>query len=67
MNSRTLTLAAYALVAVLAVVVELLARSDRTRLPTFASTVSSGLVRRSTQLGLFAAWWWLGWHFITAG
>ncbi len=67
MTSRTLTLAAYGLVAVAAVILDLVARSGRVKLPTFGACVSVGLARRSTQLGLLAAWWWLGWHFITAG
>jgi hypothetical protein len=27
--------------------------------------VTWAMRRRTTQVGLILAWWWLGWHFIT--
>ena len=66
MSSRDWTILAYGSVIALAVLVEAVARWGVGRVPTFAGFLGSSLSRRSTQIGLLVAWWWLGWHFITA-
>lgn len=65
MTSREITIAVYCAVIVAGTVVEVLARTGRTRLCTLSGCVTHQVVRRSTQLGLIVAWWWLGWHFLT--
>lgn len=60
------TVAAYAAIAVLTILAEVAAGLGWWRLPRLGTTVTWALRRRSTQLGLLLAWWWLGWHFVTA-
>jgi hypothetical protein len=36
------------------------------KVPALAVTLRWAIRRRSTQLGFLLAWWWLGWHYITA-
>lgn len=64
---RILTLGVYLLVGLLMVCVECVARfGAHPKVPTLAATFRWAMRRRSTQLGFLLAWWWLGWHFITA-
>lgn len=65
MTTRLLTWAAYGLVAALALAGALVARARPAVLATLGQVATWAMRRRSTQLGLLLAWWWLGWHFIT--
>ena len=64
MSSRSMTIGAYAVLALMLVVTEVVAR----RQPRAATTVTDMVRRvcrtRSGQLTLVLAWWWLGWHFL---
>lgn len=64
---RLVTISVYVLIGLTLVGVELAARRGSTRVPTGSALVRWALRRRSTQIGLLLAWWWLGWHFVTAG
>jgi hypothetical protein len=67
MISRILTIAVYIVIGLGLAGLEWRARTHpESRVPTLAATFRWALRRRSTQLGLLLAWWWLGWHFITA-
>ncbi len=67
MISRVLTISVYVVIGVALVGLEWAARVGTTRqLPTLAATLQWAMRRRSSQLGLLLAWWWLGWHVITA-
>lgn len=66
MTSRDATIAAYAVVAAAAVTVQVLAVTRRVDVASFGKVLTWALRRRSTQIGVLFAWWWLGWHFITA-
>jgi hypothetical protein len=63
-SSHSLTVVAYAALALALVATEILAH----RRPDAVASVS-GMVRRvcrtrAGQLCLVLAWWWLGWHFL---
>ena len=67
MTTRFLTIVGFAAFLLLAVAMEAVARTGRTRLPTldavFASARRSPLGRAIT----FAVWFWFGWHFLARG
>jgi Family of unknown function (DUF6186) len=65
MSSYNATVAAYAAVLVLGVVAELVALTAPRLWAGFGQVLTWALRRRSTQLGLVLAWWWLGWHWAT--
>ena len=66
MSSWAVTVTAFSSVAVVAVVVQLVALRRPDRVASFGRVLTWAMRRRSTQLGLVFAWWWLGWHFVTA-
>jgi CII-binding regulator of phage lambda lysogenization HflD len=65
-SGRDTTVAAYAVVVAAAVAVQALALTGRVDVPSLGRVLTWALRRRSTQIGLVFAWWWLGWHFVTA-
>jgi hypothetical protein len=64
MTSHAITVAGFAVVAAGLLAVELVARRGRAAVPTLSAVLCWAMRRRSTQLGVLLAWWWLGWHFI---
>jgi len=66
MSSWERTVAAYLLVTTLAAATQVLALVRPGVVPTIGRVATWAMRRRSTQLGLLFAWWWLGWHFITS-
>jgi hypothetical protein len=58
--SRTVTLAGFAVLALVAVGLEVAAR--RGRGATFAAAVGRLVRRRPVRLLVLAGWLWLGWH-----
>lgn len=63
---RDATWTAYAVIAFTAVAVQVTAQRRPQTVATIGRVVSWAMRRRSTQLGLLLAWWWLGWHLVTA-
>ncbi len=61
---RVLTIAVFVAFAVALVCLELLARYTRARVPSASALFRWVLRRRSAQLGMVMAWWWIGWHFL---
>ena len=66
MSSAGVTACAYGALAVLAVGLQVLGVLRPERYPTLGRVLTWAMRRRSTQIGLVFAWWWLGWHFLTA-
>jgi hypothetical protein len=64
-SSRTITLVAYGAVALVATATYVVARLRPGLVPPLGAVVTWAMRRRSTQLALLLAWWWLGWHFAT--
>lgn len=65
MTGHAAAVTAYAVVGLLILLLEVLARWHVGSLVPLRRVVRRGLRHRSTQLGLLFAWWWLGWHFIS--
>lgn len=61
---RDLTIGIYLFCALALVATEVLARTTRLRIPTLAALFRWMLRRRSAQIGVVMAWWWIGWHFL---
>jgi hypothetical protein len=61
MTSRGVTLAGYALIALVAIALEVVSRRSR-RLATLGDVVACGLRRWPCRVLLQAGWLWLGWH-----
>lgn len=64
---RAITIAVYLACALALAVTEVLARLTRLPVPTLAALFRWMLRRRSAQIGIVMAWWWVGWHFLGAG
>lgn len=64
---RVVTIAVYLAGALALAVTELLARGTRLPVPTLAVLFRWILRRRSAQIGVVMAWWWIGWHFLGDG
>ena len=65
-SSADVTVAAFLAVGLLAVAVQLLALRHPERVAALGDVLTWAMRRRSAQLGLMFAWWWVGWHFLTA-
>jgi hypothetical protein len=61
---RAVTIAIYLACALALITTELLARRTSLRVPTLAALFRWMLRRRSAQIGVVMAWWWIGWHFL---
>lgn len=64
MSSHDLTLAGYAVILICGLAVEMLARHPGSVVPTLSDLVRWVLRTRSGRIGIFAAWAWLGLHFL---
>src|SRR5205823_7434309 len=67
--TRVLSFLAFGSAAALCVLVELLARSRRSKIPTFGDVCAFVMGYRVGRLpvgriAVFGFWWWVGWHFI---
>ena len=65
MTARHLTLGIYLGLLAVAVAMLVLSRTRRAALPRLGQVATWAMRRRTTQVGLLLAWWWLGWHFVT--
>lgn len=64
---RTASIAVYLACALALAVTEVLARRTRLPVPTLGALFRWMLRRRSAQIGIVMAWWWVGWHFFGSG
>ena len=64
MTSRIVTIAIYGVLFASLGVLELLARYRPRTVATLAQTLRWTMRRRSAQIGIVMAWWWIGWHFL---
>jgi hypothetical protein len=60
---RILTIAGYLGFVLAAVVLDLAARREGSRLPTSGDVFSKLSARRFGHVAVMLWWWWLGWHF----
>jgi len=61
---RGFTIGVFVLIGLALLVTELLARRTRLRVPSLGAVLRWAMRRRSAQIGLVMAWWWIGWHFL---
>ena len=65
MTGRGITLGLYAVLLATTVAMFVVAWLRPATLPRLGRVVTWAMRRRTTQVGLILAWWWLGWHFVT--
>lgn len=63
MTSHVVTIAVFAAIGVAMLVLDLLARFTPLPVPTLSAVMRQVMRRRSAQIGVVMAWWWIGWHF----
>jgi hypothetical protein len=64
MSTHALTLAGYVVIALLGIGIEILARRPDSAVPRLDTVVRWVLRTRSGRIGVFAAWAWMGLHFL---
>ena len=60
------TTAGYLAILVAMGLTELIARWRPTRVSPLADMLDHVMRLRTTRVGIIAAWWWFGWHFLFA-
>ena len=63
MNSHDLTVLGYLMFLLAGVVLELLARWTRLRIPSLKAVLARAMRTRTGRVGVLVAWAWLGLHF----
>jgi len=63
---RALTVAVFVGAVVAAIVIELFARARLFKLTSLGEMLAETAQSRITRVGIVAAWWWFGWHFLFA-
>ncbi len=62
----TLVTAVYLALVVAAIAVEIIAQLKPDRIEPLGVMLSRAANSRINRVGLTAAWWWFGWHFLFA-
>lgn len=60
------TVATYAVLVGLLVLLEVAARCTALGVPTLRATLAWVMRHRAGQVAVLLVWWWLGWHFLAA-
>lgn len=63
---RTIVVAGYLLIVAVMVVSEVIARSRPQSFAPVDDMLDNIMTNRTARIGMLAAWWWFGWHFIFA-
>ena len=63
MSSRAITVAGYAVLVMVGVVLQGLSRRKGSRIPSLGTVLRRVLASRSGRVGVMAGWAWLGLHF----
>lgn len=64
--SRFITIATFALLVIIALGIEWRARRSPTQVAPLSVMLEHVMSSRVTRVGVTAAWWWFGWHFLFA-
>lgn len=64
--SYVVTVAVYILLVLAAAGIEFWARVRPTQIAPIDTMLSHMMSSRITRVGVTAAWWWFGWHFLFA-
>jgi hypothetical protein len=62
-SSHAVTASVYAAIVLAAVLLQIVSRNRRTRVPSLGVVVRKAMSTRSGRVGLLAGWAWLGLHF----
>jgi hypothetical protein len=60
------TVGGYLVLLAAMVVLNVIARRDHARIAPIGDMLERIMTSRTTRIGIIAAWWWFGWHFIFA-
>ena len=63
---RAIVIAGYLAIVVAMVVTDIIARARPDRIAPVDDMLERVMTSRTVRLGMIAAWWWFGWHFIFA-
>ena len=63
---RTIVIAGYLVIVAGMVITEIIARSRPDRIAPVDDMLERVMTSRTVRIGMVAAWWWFGWHFIFA-
>lgn len=61
---REVTIFVFVVIVVAAISVEIYARFAPSKLSPLNAMLSHIMHSRITRVGITAAWWWFGWHFL---
>lgn len=63
---RAIVIAGYLVIVVAMVVTDIVARARPDRIAPVDDMLEKVMTSRTVRIGMIAAWWWFGWHFIFA-
>lgn len=63
---RIVTVAGYIVIVGSMVTLELVARRRPDRVAPLRDMLADVMTSRTARVGIIAAWWWFGWHFLFA-
>lgn len=64
MSTHNLTVAGFATILAVLVVVDALGRRPNSRIPTLSDLLAYVMRSWPGRVGVLFFWWWIGWHFI---
>jgi len=64
--TRTVVIAVYLVIVAGMVLTDVIARSRPDRIAPVDDMLEKAMTSRTARIGIIAAWWWFGWHFIFA-
>ncbi len=64
--TRNIVIAVYLAIVAGMILTDLIARSRPDRLAPVDDMLEKVMTSRTVRVGIIAAWWWFGWHFIFA-
>jgi hypothetical protein len=64
--TRDVTIAGYLTIVALMMALETYAQRKPDRVAPLDDMLAQVMTSRTTRVGIIAAWWWFGWHFLFA-
>ena len=64
--TRDVTIAGYLTIVVLMLALEVYARQRPDQVAPLDDVLAQVMTSRTIRVGVIAAWWWFGWHFLFA-
>lgn len=63
---RAVVISGYLVIVAAMIVTEISARARPDRIAPVDDMLDKVMTSRTVRIGMIAAWWWFGWHFIFA-